>query len=164
VEKVPDKPSISRNKDTLFTDAAGEITWYYEGNRIPRADEPILIITQFGDYVVEASNFCGSVFSDTLTVDNINAIDPGQPRDKGIRIYPVPAGDAFTVEIQSNTNQTAFLKIVNSMGAVVLEEQLNLSHGINKKRVEAGSLSNGLYLLRIRTSNNREYTGKIIIQ
>ena len=164
VDDLPNKPAISRNKDTLFTDATGDITWYYDGNQIPRANDSVLVITRLGDYFVEVTNFCFFFFSDTLSVGNINAIDPEQNEEKGIKIYPVPAADAFYVEIQSTTNQTAFMKVVNSMGAVVLEKQLNLSFGINKKRVEASSLSNGLYLLRIRTNNNREYTGKIIIQ
>jgi V8-like Glu-specific endopeptidase len=162
VETLPNKPTISRNKDTLFTDATGDITWYYNGNQIPRGDDSVLVITRLGEYFVGVANFCGSVFSDTLRVDNINAIDAEQSKEKGIKIYPVPAGDAFYVEIQSATNQPARLKVINTMGAVVLEKQLNLSYGVNRKVVDASSLANGFYFLLIRTQDNREYKGKLI--
>jgi len=161
VEKIPNKPSISQNEDTLFTDAIGDITWYFDGEPINQANDPIYIASLEGPYWVEASNFCGSAFSDTLLV---NAVDPGQSNEQGIKIYPVPAEEAFYVELQSTTNQTALLKVVNTVGAVVLEKQLKLTHGLNRKRVEAGSLSNGFYMLRIRTQDNRVYTGKVIKQ
>ena len=161
VEKIPDKPSLSQNEDTLITDATGDITWYFEGEPVSQTNDSIYITSQEGAYWVEASNLCGSAFSDTLLV---NAVGPGQNNEQGFKIYPVPAGEAFYVELQSTASQTALLKVVNTLGAVVLEKRLKLTHGVNRKRVDASSLSNGLYLLRIRTQDNREYTGRIILQ
>jgi hypothetical protein len=163
VDTVPQKPDIWMNEDTLFTDATGSVQWYFQDEIIPAAEDDTLIATSFGVYKVETTNRFGcSVFSDTLRVDSFDDIHTADERGQRMRVYPVPSGDEVYLEFEAFVSQEARLTVVNTLGAVVMERQLELTAGSNTLPLSISQLSAGLYLLRLRTQDDQVLTGTMI--
>ncbi len=78
-------------------------------------------------------------------------------------VYPSPSADKAFLKVSvpydgANSN----LKIINSLGAVVLSKQWDLFSGTNTIPLELENLSNGLYFISL-TNKNNAVTRRIII-
>ena len=58
----------------------------------------------------------------------------------------------FTVDQPGSTE----LRIINTMGAVMMAQQVDLSIGNNRINLNALQLENGIYLVQLETGNNLE--------
>jgi len=74
-----------------------------------------------------------------------------------ILIYPNPAADMIT--IGNTNNQTAVLSIYNVMGGLVKTETINQ----DPQQIDLGNLSNGIYVVEVKSKDYTE-TQKLIIQ
>ncbi|MBS3807186.1 MAG: choice-of-anchor J domain-containing protein [Bacteroidales bacterium] len=163
VDTLPEIPQVWNTRDTLVTDAEGMIQWYLQGEAIPGADDDTLIAPETGIYKVQTTNEYGcSVFSDTLDVSSFDAVDPVDREKERLKIYPVPSQGRFYLEVDSRTHQMARLQVINTLGAVVMEQRYHLTPGKNTRTLEAHSLSNGLYMLRLLAEGGRVLHGKLI--
>ena len=79
--------------------------------------------------------------------------------DEQMKIYPNPASDIITLEIDKGNNTDLTLKIYNLLGILVKSEIVKQS----KQQININDLSNGIYMVEIR---EKELTRKqkIIIQ
>ncbi len=76
----------------------------------------------------------------------------------GINVFPVPAGDEFTVEL---SDMNGVLRIINSYGQIVFCENIKNS---NRIRINTRSLKSGIYsLLFQNNSMDKNYSRTIII-
>lgn len=74
-------------------------------------------------------------------------------------VYPNPASDIVTLNINKGNNADLTLNVYNVIGALVKSETLKQ----NQQQINVGDLSNGIYTVEIKT---KEWTGKqkLIIQ
>jgi len=75
----------------------------------------------------------------------------------GISIYPDPATNCFTIEIQNaagGTKQEAVVEITNIKGQTILQQQIQQ----RKTNIDISGLAKGVYILRINSNDRIEIT------
>jgi hypothetical protein len=70
------------------------------------------------------------------------------PDNTQVKVYPNPASENLNIELTGNSNNATYT-IFNQLGKPVL------SGNITKQPINCNNLSTGVYLLIIRTENNR---------
>jgi hypothetical protein len=76
--------------------------------------------------------------------------------DLGVKVYPIPANNYLTIEQSSNVNTQ--ISLINILGEVVLNKQINYTENI-----DLSGLSKGIYFLSLENSNGKAIQ-KIIIK
>lgn len=77
-------------------------------------------------------------------------------KDLGIQVYPNPANDYLTIELANNENTN--ISLINILGEMVLNKQIN-----NSEKIELSNLSKGIYFLSIQNLTGKA-TQKLIIK
>jgi hypothetical protein len=91
---------------------------------------------------------CATPFEILNSVNELNA--------KGIeslKVYPNPATHLITVQIGTNHNCKANLRLLNVMGQEITSEQLLLVQGTNQVQVNLSGLSKGVYIFNVSTTS-----------
>lgn len=70
-----------------------------------------------------------------------------------VKVYPNPVRDYANVTIESLSEGTATLEIVDAKGGTVLSQEKDLSEGSNNVQLNTKGLSSGNYTFRTRISN-----------
>ncbi len=70
--------------------------------------------------------------------------------------FPNPTKDVFILEIENNIQGSAQIDIMDIAGRMVLPTQQSIEKGFNTLTLNVQNLSSGLYLVRIKDSNNQE--------
>ncbi len=97
-------------------------------------------------------------FFDASAFDN--SILEKNSRSDEIKIYPNPCKqEKITVELFSK--EIMEIQITNIAGKEVLIEKLRIPE--NKKQIQLTGISNGIYLMRVKTSDDNYVVKKIII-
>ncbi len=76
-------------------------------------------------------------------------------------IFPNPMQTNITVELENITEGVAQLEILDMTGRKVYQKTESMSAGFNQVTLDLQSLSKGLYLVRLRDSNNQEAMVKV---
>lgn len=100
-------------------------------------------------YTYTDSTSCTGTIPATVMVDacmGIHAVDAAM----GISVYPNPANNFVTVELQSASPEEAELDLVNMLGQTVYVAKTS---GSSKVNISTASLPRGIYLLQVRTAN-----------
>lgn len=74
-----------------------------------------------------------------------------------IKVYPVPAIDRLTIEVDNEENAELMLEIYSNSGALMHSE-----HTVHGNTIDLSEFSKGMYLLRVRGEKIME-TRKIIV-
>ncbi|MBI4944792.1 MAG: T9SS type A sorting domain-containing protein [Bacteroidetes bacterium] len=77
--------------------------------------------------------------------------------NKSLLLYPVPIKDWLNVSIDVSNKTDVTVIIENISGQALVSKKLSLNEGINRTRLNLGSLDHGVYFLRFISGN-----GKII--
>jgi uncharacterized repeat protein (TIGR01451 family) len=64
-------------------------------------------------------------------------------------LYPTPANETITLEINSLTSANAILSIFNSNGQLVSNQRFDLVEGFNNTTLDISALASGTYFLRV---------------
>ncbi len=100
-------------------------------------------------------------FGNRLYVDEINYNSTvglkTYTNSSDLKIYPNPAGDVFTLELNTSSSKT--INIFDMMGRSILSEQTSEM----KKQIEIKDLDKGVYFLQINCADRR-YVSKLIKQ
>jgi hypothetical protein len=83
-------------------------------------------------------------------------IDP----DFSFSVFPDPAKDFITVNIEMKGNSTVQFQVMDLSGKTILSDKISAAE---KKKIYVSSLSNGMYLLKV-ASNGNSICRKIIVQ
>ncbi len=78
-------------------------------------------------------------------------------------IYPNPADQSFNLSIQSNTIQPVHIKIINTLGQLILTQKIMPIKGLNQVSVDAGKWPSGMYHVLLEQGNQR-INQKLVIQ
>ena len=70
--------------------------------------------------------------------------------------FPNPTKDVFILEIENNIEGAAQVDVMDIAGRKVLSTQQSIEKGFNTLTLNVQNLSSGLYLVRIKDSNNQE--------
>jgi hypothetical protein len=80
---------------------------------------------------------------------------PQQNTSTTIRqVSRVPNSPNIAIEIESPSNKTVTLEIVNTLNQVVRTQQPNLQQGINTIQIGFGNQPNGTYIAKLTTAGN----------
>ena len=67
-------------------------------------------------------------------------------------IYPNPALNSFTLEINTNNAENVNISISNTFGAIIRRNNVNLNSGLNTLNIETSDLNSGLYMVSLESS------------
>lgn len=73
------------------------------------------------------------------------------------------SNNTLTIEFGSNVEATARLCIINLLGNSLVNEQINVSKGLNKRIVPSVDLSTGTYFVAIIFGTNNKLEGNFIV-
>jgi len=80
-----------------------------------------------------------------------------------IQIYPNPNNGEFTLEINSLTNATCTMRIVDLAGKELYQKDINCSAGENFEKLNLQHLENGIYLIHLQ-QEDRSVTKRLFIK
>lgn len=101
----------------------------------------------------ETTNFC--VGSGTRMEAQEVAVDI-------MSVFPNPAKDVVTIELDSKANTDATIFLINTLGEQVQMLDWKLSSGANSRLVDVSQIVAGTYLIQVATSDNK-LTKRIVI-
>ena len=100
------------------------------------------------------------LFVDNLSFDNlITSVSVQTSENKAFSLYPNPASDIVTLNIENTNNSDLTMNIYNLMGALVKSEKLKQ----NQQQINVGDLGNGIYMVEIKSKGWTEKQ-KLVIQ
>ena len=71
-----------------------------------------------------------------------------------IRAQPFAPWKTYTLAVNfEGESETANLKIVNMLGEIVMQKQLNAVEGIFETQMDIANLKSGIYMLKVETEN-----------
>lgn len=114
----------------------------------------IILATCNTDYWSQQFSFSELKSADEVT-ETIETIEPISE----ITIYPNPANNYLNVALADRIQETISIRIVNSLGQIVIEKT-NLSGELNT--IDISSLGSGMYIVQV--SKNKEVMNKIFIK
>lgn len=95
------------------------------------------------------------------TIDADNTEEELVTNTLDLDISPNPTDGLINLNLEDISFQTAKVKVINSLGQIVLETELNFDEGEQEKQVDLSKLEAGIYYLHFIT-NNEEVTKKVV--
>jgi hypothetical protein len=77
-----------------------------------------------------------------------------------LKLYPNPANDKVSIEINSNLNQNLVIEILDLTGRIIQKQSEIVTIGNSKLEVNLSNLSSGLYLIKCNNSIQKIYITK----
>jgi hypothetical protein len=139
------------------TVSLGLSPYTYSWNTSPAQVSSTAVNLLPGTYIVTITDANGCSLIDSAAVSFPNGIK--ETKSSTIAIYPNPASDIITLNIDNINNAGLTLNIYNVIGTLVKSETL----GQNQRQINIADLPNGVYFATIKSNNTRK-TEKLIIQ
>lgn len=76
--------------------------------------------------------------------------------DKNIMIYPSPTSDVLQIEYENAKTELTHLKIINSIGQVVVSTEL-------KNDIDVSNLQSGIYVLKLKSKSGEVTTRRFVV-
>jgi hypothetical protein len=106
-------------------------------------------------YTYTDSTSCTGTIPQTFIVDACTGIH-SPDGTTGISVYPNPANNLVTVELQLGSSQETEINMFNMLGQIVYASNANESAGVSKVNIATGSLPRGVYLLQVKTATGTQ--------
>jgi Tol biopolymer transport system component len=136
------------NWNQITTSSGGD--WFYQASYHPTLNKLYYTYISSGSVIdIYSMNFDGTN-SELLT--NCSLVDIAESiEDTGFSIYPNPANNRVMVTLPAADTQSQMLRIIDALGKVVFEKQVN----INTKQLEVDvtDFANGIYFVNFPTGN-----------
>jgi hypothetical protein len=91
--------------------------------------------------------------------ENHDAVNPMT----STRVYPNPTTDVLNIEVNACQNSAMNISVYNIMGQKVMENNVNITTGMNCPSISTSSLSSGIYFVTVK-ANGFENTMKFIVK
>ncbi|MBP1672344.1 MAG: cell surface protein [Bacteroidetes bacterium] len=79
-------------------------------------------------------------------------------------IYPNPASDVLKIAINSKDDQPALIKIIDTFGKTIIQDNVHISTGENLFEMNVTTLTSGIYIVNITSENGNQINKKLIKQ
>jgi parallel beta-helix repeat protein len=106
-------------------------------------------------YSFTDANGCTSTAQGLIEVSECVGIAETTFGAGSVNIYPNPANNQFTIEINMMVNEAAELMIYNANGKLVKTEKSDLKVGNNKIKFDTNQYARGVYYIQILTNSGR---------
>jgi hypothetical protein len=154
VHSLPPIPTISYNNGSLISNSSTGNQWYLNDAMIPDATDQVFTPSASGLYYVivrDTLSNCPSLPSNSIGYPTNGIQQFGT--DRMVSIYPNPLMENVTISYETVEKGTVSISLFDLFGKelrVILDDSKQL---IGKHMIEmnAGNLSNGIYLLKVRT-------------
>ena len=173
----------SNNKFSLYlvnnstgTNSNTQYFWDFGDGTTSNAQYPTHQYANFGLYTVcltimDSNSNCYSTYCDSVGLDSsgnilktsgfgIAVIDEAMlgveeqtTAFTGVNVYPNPSSGKFTFTIDSKKGAKMTMRVMNSMGQQVAQNETYLTTGSNKTQLDLSSLSDGLYFVNLRAGD-----------
>jgi hypothetical protein len=146
--------------------ASYSLQWYNGGTLIPGATGLKYCATASGTYgllVTDLVTHCTRFYAANVLFDpNFDCtIATQSPEVSALRLYPNPAREEVTVELGTEIGAGAQLVVWDASGKLIVEN--NLPAGASAWVLECGKWNPGVYLVKLRATDGRYRTGKLVI-
>lgn len=149
----PEKPTISKDVNWLYSSEASEYQWYLNDSLIPGATERSYLASQSGNYKVEIwSEYGCSNISDNF--DFILGVDDAESPDYYINVRPNPSKDIFNINAQFTKPHILDISISTLRGEQVYFESVKYEGGIFIRQIDLEYYPRGTYYLIINYDGN----------
>ena len=154
VNPLPVAPIISYSNGSLTSNASFGNQWYLNEALIPDATGPYYTPSVSGMYYATVSNnssSCISIPSNRIYYPNTGFDQLGL--EKTVNVYPNPCKENLNITYETSKTGKVKISLLNTLGKELIVILDNLEHAAGKHKIEmnAGSLHNGLYLLKVQT-------------
>lgn len=138
-----DTPTITQRGDTLFSSLTGSCQWYRNDTLIAGETSSFYIPLSNGSYTVQASdsNSCNSL-SWVFPVMQLSV--PGVSDQQLVRIYPSPATDAVTINVDARLLYKSY-SFSDMTGRIILSGKIEKE----TSQFDISNIASGIYLLQI---------------
>jgi Secretion system C-terminal sorting domain len=160
----PDTITSSYKFDTIAS--PHRITWYYNDLKMNLgiwsiSGDTLRVKATSGDTITFPSSFGWEPNYPWVASHYVKQASAGINEKRNIlfNLYPNPASDIVTLNINKTNNENLEINIYDILGDLVLSESLKQ----NQQKINIGDLNNGIYIVEI---NSNEWSGKqkLIIQ
>jgi PKD repeat protein len=147
------------NLTYTFTDASTGATswlWDFGDTNTDTVQNPVHTYALAGTYTVTltvSNGLCTDTFTIVITVVSVNYI---LSNGSALQLYPNPASDITTIEF-SYDEASADLSLMNSAGQNVMSKTIYSSGGLFRSGIELAVLSQGIYILQVKTKSESVY-------
>lgn len=107
-----------------------------------------ITVSSSGQYAVTATDSNGCTSADTIDV-SITPVGIGVPAVMGLRIYPNPFQQQFTITMNDPSSLLGQVQVLDLAGRVVFTFDMDAS----KQRIDLTALQNGIYQVQGTTTN-----------
>ena len=162
VNENPLTPTISLSGIILHSDAPDGNQWYNQNGLIAGATNQDYTVTNEGDYYdMVTLNGCSSQMSNVITVI-VTEINNTELIHK-TSIYPNPSRGQFTLSFTPNTLELTDIRILNSLGISVYQQEALRVDGSIKLQINLSNIPHGVYSVVI-TTESRQIIRRIILE
>ncbi len=145
--EVVEKIVVSQVERTLTVEAAGSYQWINcaDNSIVDGETASSFSPSESGEYAVIVSRGTCTKTSDCYTVD-FTGIEMDRMK-LGVEVYPNPAANFLTIAMESKNTRVS-IKVVNTMGQVVLVEEME---ELDKTTLDISRFNPGIYLISIKS-------------
>lgn len=99
-------------------------------------------------YQYKIKTVCGGISSDFTSINEFTTLlkESSDILSKKFNLYPNPASDAIYLNLEGAYAEHINIKIINMVGEVVLNQEVELSESENTIRLDINLLSSGIYI------------------
>jgi PKD repeat protein len=130
--------------------------WNFGDSISSGATNPTYTWSTPGTYtvVLTSSNGCGSdTATYTITIEPLG-LDDAKTGLNTVDLYPNPAGLASTLYFSASQSTNVSVKLMNTLGEVVFQEQTTAHAGNNQQSIDLTNLPIGIYFLQVSSSSS----------
>ncbi|HMT28438.1 MAG TPA: T9SS type A sorting domain-containing protein [Bacteroidia bacterium] len=154
VLNAPSVPVITPFGNQLSSSATSGNQWNFNGTPIPGATSQVYAAFQSGTYTVTVTDPSGCTAESLPFV--YTGLNEAGMAEAGISVYPNPVKDVLNIEFTKAIAGTKAVKVMNALGEVVKNVEVEGS----KNSIDL-NLPAGIYSIEIRTRNN-VYTTNVV--
>lgn len=128
--------------------------WYKDGLPIEGAIDYKILVTEPGSYYCQIITVFGCFRNtDEVEVTVCRSGEPTAVSANTIHIYPNPANESVTLDIEEINSNSAMLEIYDINGKLMRQQQLDINNQ-QTVSVPVADMANGVYFVRIITPDN----------
>lgn len=90
-----------------------------------------------------------SIYSNVVSATTLTGIHGNQQIENSVNIYPNPSSGMVTMELELVQNEALGIKIANTLGQIIKEEQHNFVSGNNIVSFDLNGFTNGIYFVQV---------------